>query len=143
MPPIAGPTRGCSGVVTVSTTSGGAYTAIGSLTNWSFDETAEEIDTSVMGACTKSSIAGAKKTSIQIDALWDGDNAQQALLTVGAVVFPRIYPEGVGSGANFYRAPSGGVTILGRSTNGNGVDGVVSATFTATVNGAMVATAVP
>lgn len=145
--PIAGPTRGCRGVVTIASTATGSGTAIGRLTNWSFNSAAEEIDASVMGACTKASVAGALKTTMQFDVQWDGDDSIQTTLTAaqaaGTAVWPRIYPEGTGSGANYYKPPSGGVIILQYSAEGGGVDGIVSATFNGTVNGAMTATSVP
>lgn len=143
---IAGPTRGCRGVVTVSATATGTYTAVGRLTNWSFDDTADEVDASVMGSCTKSYIAGAQSTAVQIDAQWDGDDAVQAIILIGARVYVKIYPEGTASTANFYRTQAtatGGLTVLGRRVDGGGVDGLVSISFSGRANGGMTATAVP
>ncbi len=146
MPTIAGPTRGCRGVVTVSSTASGSGTAVGRLTNWSFAESAEEIDASVMGSCVKAYLAGAQSTSVDIEAQWDGDDTVQNLITIGSRVYVRIYPEGTGSGANFYRTQAtstGGMTVLGRSVEGGGVDGIVSIKFNGRANGGLTATAVP
>jgi hypothetical protein len=145
--PIAAPTRGCAGVVQVSTVATSGFTAVGRLSNWSFNTTAERIDASIMGSCTKSYVNGASDTTGTIEAQWDGDDSIQASLrsavTAGTALFIRIYPEGTGSGANFYRTTSSGARILGVETNGNGVDGVVGVSFNFAANGGMTTTAVP
>jgi hypothetical protein len=145
--PIAAPTRGCAGIVQIATTYSGAYTAVGRLSDWSFNTTAERIDASIMGSCTKSYVNGAAETTGTISAQWDGDDSIQTSLrsavTAGTALFLRIYPEGTGSGANFYRSTTSGVRILGVDTNGNGVDGIVASSFSFAANGGLTATAVP
>lgn len=140
---IAAPTRGCNGVITASTTSGGTFAAVGRLTGYSFTEESSPIDSSIMGSCAVSEEAGPVKTSVRIDSQWDGDDAVQALFVVGNKIHLKVYPEGTGSTANFYKTPSGGMTVLGRSIEAN-VNGLVTMSFNGTVNNAtMTTTAVP
>ena len=143
---IAGPTRGCSGVVRVAATASGTATtgsALGFLTDWSFNQQSEQIDASVMGSCAKSFVAGAVKTDCHIDGLWDGDNAIQTLLAAGSTVHLRIYPEGIASTANYYKTGAAGAVVLSAERKANGVDGVVGFSSDLAVNGLMTATAVP
>lgn len=135
--------RGCLGVVQISAASTGGHTAIGNLTDWSYNQTSERIDASAMGTCTKAYEAGAIETTVEISCWWDGDNAPQALLDPGDTVHLRIYPEGTGSGANWYKTPSGGAVVLSVERSGGGVDGLVSMRATLAVNGGMTATANP
>lgn len=140
-------TRGCFGKIglKLSTTTSAAG-IMGELADWSYEETAEEIDASEMGDCTKKFVAGAQKTAGSITAHWDSADAVQNLITVGATVQIEIYPGGNGSGATFYETPTGagnGATVLSVSRAGNGVDGLVGNTFGFSVNGAMNTTSVP
>ena len=142
---VAGPTRGCMGIVRVAAAASGLTSTgalVGSLTNWSFEETSEQIDASTMGTCTKAFVAGAKATTGTFDVLWDGDNGVQAIMSVGSTIHFRIYPEGTASTANFYKTGTGGATVLSVSRSGGGVDGIVQSTFGWAVNGQLTATAV-
>lgn len=141
---MAGPYRGCLGKVKVNATTGATGTglqAVGLIRDWNFEETAEQIDASVMGSCAKSYEAGATATTGQITAWWDADDAGQAIFVIGNKVQLRIYPRGSGSGADYYRAAS--ATITSKGHTGGGVDGIVTRTIGFAVNGAMTATAVP
>jgi hypothetical protein len=131
------------GVVQISTVATSGYTALGNLTEWSYNQTSERIDASVMGSCTKAFEAGAIESIIEVACFWDGDNAPQALLDPGDTVHLRIYPEGTGSGANWYKTPTAGAVVLSVERSGGGVDGIVSLRSTLAVNGGMTATAVP
>ena len=141
-------TRGCLGKVKILAAATGTPTQlIGELTDWSFEETADQVDTSIMGACVKKFDAGAKATTGQLTTWWDADATGQAMFVVGNVVSLAIYPGGSGSGANFYRTPIAtggqGATITSLAHAGNGVDGTVGTTLGYSVNGSMTATAVP
>lgn len=137
-------TRGCKGKIKIKLVGAtGAVAAVGELADWSYDEAAERADASAMGDCTKKYEAGAQETTGQIRVHWDGTNAPQNLLTIGAAVFMEIYPGGDASTTKYYKTPAAGATILGVSRAGNGVDGIVGSTFNYAVNGAMVATTVP
>lgn len=128
-------TRGCLGKVK----SGATPDAVGEVTAWEFTETAEEIDTSAMGACTSSSEAGSVKTTGSVTCWWDPADGGQGNLVAGDTVALELYPGGDGSGATKY---SGSVVVLSRSATG-GVNSVVNTTFTFTVNGALTEATVP
>lgn len=140
-------TRGCFGKIGLKlATTTSAAGIMGELSDWSYEETAEEIDVSAMGDCTKKFDAGAQKTAGTITAHWDATDAVQSLVTVGSTVQIEIYPGGNGSGSTFYESPTatgGGATITSVSRAGGGVDGTVSNNFAFTVNGAMNTTSVP
>lgn len=142
---MAAPYRGCSGAITVSTTSGGTFTAIGQMSDWQFSETSEQIDASRMNnSCAKSFLAGAKATTGTVTCWWDDDDTNgQNVLIVGNTVHLKIYPGGTGSGLGFYKTPSAGAVITSVERAGNGVDGVVGSTFGFAVNGQLTTTAVP
>ena len=128
-------TRGCFGIIKA----GATPDVIAQLNAWSFDETAEEIDSSVMGSCVKSSEAGAVKSSGTMNAFWDTADTGQATLAVGAKVDVEIYPGGDGSGKIYY---TGNVTILSVSRSAS-VDGLTVAEFGWSANGAMTESTVP
>lgn len=120
--------RGCFGIVLA----GGSDTNVGEIRTWEYTESAQRIDASVMGNCTKKFVAGAKETTGRITAWWNlgpgtdpTQDAGQALLTVGASVALKLHPNGTGSGKPEL---SGTVTIteVGASAD---VDGIVQANF--------------
>jgi len=134
--------RGCRGKVKVAAT--GTAVLIGELTNWSFEETAEQIDASEMGNCTKKFEAGAVQTSGELTFHMDlGASSNQDEFAVGGNPTIEIYPEGDGSGANYYATATNGSTITSISRDGGGVDGLNELTVGFTVNGAMTATSLP
>ena len=115
---------------------------MGEVRNWSYEETAEQIDASAIGDCTKKFIAGAQQTTGTVQTFWDPADAAQLDFVVGGVLQIEFYPAGDGSGATFYKTPTGGATILSVSRTGS-VDNVVENNFGFTVNGALIATSVP
>lgn len=134
-------TRGCNGRVKAKVVgASGAAAAVGELTDWSFDEASERLDASAMGTCTKKFEAGAKETTGQITVHWDGADTVQNLITPGAALFIEIYPQGTGSSKKYYKTPTAGATITNVNRSGNGVDGIVGASYSFAVNGSMTAT---
>jgi len=122
-------TRGCKGVVKAGPTP----TVVAEITAWDFTETADEIDTSSMGTCTKKSDAGAVKTAGNITCFWDASDAGQNLLIVGEKVYVELYPGGDTNGLTYYK---GKVLILSRGISST-VNEIVSQPFTFSVNGKM------
>ena len=135
--------RGCLGKVYTSVTSG-TPAEVADVTEWSFDATAENLDASVMGACTKEFVAGPVETSGQVVCNWAGDpfasfDAEQVLLgAVGTNVKLVLYPAGVTIGDTKYTANSALITSV---RHGASVQGFVQSTFGFFVNGAFVASA--
>ncbi len=126
-------TRGCFGLLRVGPTP----TDVNELTGWSFTETADEIDTSSMGDCTKNSQAGAVKTAGQFDYWWDAADGGQDLLVVGTEVDIELFPGGA-TGVSY----TGTVLILTKGAEAT-VDTVVTSSATFTVNGALTEVAAP
>jgi len=119
--------RACNGVVKV----GASPQVVGELRNWAFSQEADEIDTSSMGTCTKSSQAGAVKTSIEVAVWWDPDDVGQLDFVPGDEIAIEIFPDGEGAGNTAY---TGLMRVLTNNTSGD-VDGVVESEYTGTVNG--------
>ena len=129
--------RACNGVVKAGPV--GTPVIVGELRNWASSSEADEIDTSSMGTCTKSSQAGAVKTSIEVGCWWDPADAGQAEFVPGDEIEIEIYPDGEDPGKTFY---AGLLRVLTNNISGD-VDGVVEAEFTGTINGAFPSSTVP
>lgn len=140
-------TRGCSGTVYTGSvlTATGATAAVADVTEWSFESTAEQLDSSVMGACTKSFTAGPVETSGTLTCNWAqavfaSKDAEQALLeAVGTNVKLVLYPAGTTVGNTKYTALS---ALLTSVRIGASVNGFVQSTFGFFVNGSFTAAAI-
>lgn len=134
-------TRGCKGKIFAKANGAtGAATQVKEVRSWSFEETAERIDASEMGDCTKKFESGAKTTSGTIAVQWDpATGSNQAVLTVGDKVDIELYPGGNGSGSTYYK---GTATIESVSRSGE-IDGIVASSYGFAVDGEMTTTGVP
>ena len=130
-------TRGCAGKVYTSAT-GGTPAELAEVTEWSFEETSEQLDASVMGACTKAFVAGPVQASGTITCNWAENpvasaDAEQVLLSaIGTNVKLVLYPAGNTTGYRKYTANSALITSVRK---GAAVNGFVSSTFSYFVNG--------
>jgi len=103
------------------------------------------LETSEIGACTKTYVAGAVETSGNITVFWDTTTgANQTQMTVANDVFMEFYPGGAatGVGSVIYQTPTGGANIQEVARSG-GVDGIVETSYSFTVNGSLTTTSVP
>ena len=140
-------TRGCSGKVYTGSvlTATGATAEVADVTEWSFESNAEQLDSSVMGACTKSFTAGPVETSGTLTCNWaqavfSSKDAEQALLeAVGTNVKLVLYPAGTSVGNTKYTALSALITSV---RIGASVNGFVQSTFGFFVNGSFTAAAI-
>lgn len=129
--------RGCLGKVYASTTTG-TPAELADVTEWSFEETAENLDASIMGACTKAFVAGPTQASGTITCNWaqnpvSSADAEQVLLSaVGTNVKIVLYPSGTTTGYRKYTASSALITSV---RQGASVNGFVQSTFSYFVNG--------
>lgn len=137
-------TRGCLGTIRAkATTASGSATGVDEVRSWNYEESAEQIDASKIGDCTKKFEAGAQQTTGTIETWWEpAATGNQTIFTVGDKVDLELYPGGVGSGSTYYTTPTAGATITSVSRSGS-VDGLVENNFGFTVNGAMTTTTVP
>ena len=135
--------RGCLGKIFVkdaAVTSGA--TQMLRVRDWSFSESAERLESSEIGACTKTYVAGAVETSGNVTVWWDTTTgANQTQMTVANDVYIEFYPAGTGSGSTYYKTPTGGANIQEVSRSG-GVDGIVETSYSFTVNGSLTTTAI-
>lgn len=108
---------------------GAAPAALGELRSWRIPETADEIDTSVMGTGNKRITPGAVGEQLEADCYFEDADAGQVLIVVGdeTPVLISIYPQGKGTGLP---VAAGNFTFLSKTTEGE-VSGAVDMTFTA------------
>lgn len=122
-------TAGNDGVVKVGAN------AVAEITSWNIDETADVLEDTAMGDEWKSHKSGGIKSwSGNIEAHWDATDATgQEAMTIGSEVALMMYPGGDGSGN---KELSGNAIIQSISISVP-KDGLVSASFTVTGNGAL------
>lgn len=128
--------RGCRGKVK----SGATPDAVGELTNWRYSESAAQIDVSEMGACVKKFDVGAVQTTGVIEFWWDPADTGQGNFVVGSAIDLELYPDGDATGKSY---KEGNGTIQQIDVDGGGVDGVVRASASFFVNGALTDSTVP
>ncbi len=73
-------------------TSGGTLATVSNLRSWEISETAESIESTVMGDTSKTFKAGHKSWTASCEVLYDLANAVQADLVVGESVDIKIWP---------------------------------------------------
>lgn len=121
-----GTIRGCQGKATVDSN------PLGEMRQWEYTETAERIDASIMGDCTKKFVAGAKETTGTFTCWWDIiADAGQAALLIGNSVALALHPAGTGTGLPEL---TGNATVTDSGGTAE-VDGIVEATFSFALDG--------
>jgi len=125
--------KGSEGVVKV-----GSDTVAG-VKDWSFDETADTTEDTVMGDAARTRKSTLTSASGSINAFWDEtDTAGQVAMSAGSEVALKLYPEGATSGDTLYSVQAL-ITSVSRSAT---FDGMVEASFSWESNGAVVASTV-
>jgi hypothetical protein len=121
--------KGSEGVVKVGSNT------VAEVKDWSFDETADTTEDTVMGDAARTRKATLTSASGSINAFWDEtDTAGQGALTAGTEVSMVLYPEGVASLSTFYTIPAI-ITSVSRSAT---FDGMVETSFSWESRGAVV-----
>jgi hypothetical protein len=123
--------RACNGEVTI----GSGAAIVGELTAWDANAVADEIDTSSMGLCVATSVAGVKKTTGTLTANYDDADAGQLLFLIGTEQALVIYPFGNSLGEPSFTATS--ATILQNNMTAE-VNGVVTVSMSYSINGEFV-----
>ena len=124
---------GKEGVVKV-----GANT-VAEVTDWSLNESANPIDDTELADDWATHKVGLKSWDGSLTAFWDpSDTNGQGAMTIGASITLNLYPEGADSADTYY---TGTCTITGKGREA-AKDGMVSASFTFTGNGALTETTV-
>ena len=120
-------TKGRDGVVRI-----GATGAVLEVVSFTAEAVADEIEVKAMGDTNKRFEDGLQDWGGQIVVNWDqADTPGQVAMTIGTSVDLRLYPEGVGAGADYLSAESQSPTtvkILGEALNAE-VDGIVGRTY--------------
>jgi hypothetical protein len=120
--------KGSEGVVKIGTDT------VAEVKDWSFDETADTTEDTVMGDAARSRKSTLTSASGSVNAFWDEtDTAGQGAMTAGAEVALKLYPEGATTGDTFYSV-SAIITSIGRSA---AFDGMVETSFSWDANGAV------
>jgi hypothetical protein len=125
--------KGSEGVVKIGTDT------IAEVKDWSFDETADTTEDTVMGDAARTRKSTLVSASGSINAFWDEtDTAGQVAMSAGSEVALKLYPEGATTGDTFYSVAAI-ITSVSRSAT---FDGMVEASFSFESNGAVTAAVV-
>lgn len=124
---------GNSGVVKL-VTDGGTAAAVAEVRSFSIEETADTIESTVMGSTggARTYLAGNKTATVSIECYWDSADAAQDDLDASEKIDFEIYPNGVGSGKKY--VGEGFVTSKSISVS---FDGMVEASFSLQATGAV------
>jgi len=97
--------RACSGVVLAGTAQSPPATVVGEISDWNFEESAGEVDVSVMGDCTKAYLAEAVEGTVTLTGFMNDllgtpptADAGQQLFVTGTAMSLAIQPYGTASG---------------------------------------------
>jgi hypothetical protein len=112
--------KGSEGVVKIGSNT------VAEVTGFSFDETADTIETTALSNSARSYVSDLVTFSGSIDCFWDEtDSTGQGAMSVGSTVTLNLYPEGGDSGDTYYSG-SAVVTSISRA---NAIGSMVTASF--------------
>ena len=118
--------KGSEGLVKI-----GANT-VGEVTGFSFDETADTVETTALANSARSYVADLVGWTGTVDCFYDEtDTNGQGAMTAGASVSLHLYPEGADSGDIEYY----GTAIITGISRANAIGAIVSASFSFTGTG--------
>ena len=119
---------GSSGLVKVGTNT------IAEVRSFTLDTTAELLEDTTLTDTSKTFQVGKKGATASVECFWDEtDTNGQIAIAEGSQVALNLYPEGADSGDYYY---SGTWLITANSTS-TPTDGMIEATFSATLTGAL------
>jgi len=119
---------GSSGIVKVGTNT------IAEVRSFTLDTTAELLEDTTLTDTSKTFQVGKKGATASVECFWDEtDSNGQIAIAEGSQVALNLYPEGADSGDYYY---SGTWLITANSTS-TPTDGMIEATFSATLTGAL------
>ena len=112
--------KGSEGTVSVGSNT------VAEITGFSFDETADTIETTALSNSARSYVADYVTFSGTVDCMWDEtDTSGQGAMSVGSTVTLNLYPEGSASSSTYYTG-SACITSISRA---NAMGSVVTASF--------------
>ena len=119
---------GVSGLVKVGSNT------VAEVRSFSLDTTAEIIEDTTLTDTSRSYQVGKKGATATVDCWWDEtDTNGQIAIVEGSQVALNLYPEGADSGDYYYS----GTFIIGSNSVSIPTDGIIEASFNATMTGAL------
>ena len=119
---------GVSGVVKVGSNT------VAELRSFTIDTTAELIEDTTLTDSSRTYQFGKKGATVSAECWWDEtDTNGQIAMIEGSQVALNLYPEGADSGDYYYS----GTWIMGSNSVSTPTDGIIEATFSATLTGAL------
>ena len=113
--------------------------AIANIRSYSIEESADNLEQTIMGATSRAYVASLSTFSGSVDVYWDEtDTSGQGALTIGAEVTLNFYPEGDTSGDTYYT----GTAIVTGITRSASFDGNIEASISVQGDGALSETTV-
>lgn len=98
---------------------------IAEVTGFSFDETADTIESTALSNSARSFVSDLVQFSGTIDCFFDETDTAQNAMTAGASLTIELYPEGTGSGATYFT----GSVIITSIARANAIGALVTASF--------------
>jgi hypothetical protein len=123
---------GNTGVIKMHTADG-SEAAVGQTRNFSIESTSDTLETTVLGNADRTYISGLKGHTVSVEAYWDEADPVQILLDPGTTIFFEVHPTGTGTGEEYYH----GQGIVASKSISAAADGMVEASFSLTVSGAI------
>ena len=119
---------GSSGVVKVGTNT------VAEVRSFTLDTTAELLEDTTLTDTSKSFQVGKKGATASVECFWDEtDTNGQIAIAEGSQVALNLYPEGADSGDYYF----GGTWLVTANSTSTPTDGMIEATFSATLTGAL------
>ena len=119
---------GSSGLVKVGTNT------IAEVRSFTLDTTAELLEDTTLTDTSKTFQVGKKGATASIECFWDEtDSNGQIAIAEGSQVTLYLYPEGADSGDYYF----GGTWVVTANSTSTPTDGMIEATFSATLTGAL------
>ena len=119
---------GVSGVVKVGSN------VVAELRSFTIDTTAELIEDTTLTDSSRTYQVGKKGATVSAECWWDEtDTNGQIAMAEGSQVTLNLYPEGADSGDYYYS----GTYIMGSNSVSTPTDGIIEASFNATLTGAL------
>ena len=125
-------TKGTTGVIKVAIT-GGTVVAMGEVRTFSISDSADTIETSVMGQTARTYVASLSSATISTEVYWDDADAAQLIMDVREGIIFEWHPTGTGTGEKYY---SGAAIVTSKEISVS-FDGMVEGSFEAQVTGAV------
>jgi predicted secreted protein len=125
--------KGSEGVVKVGSNT------VAEVRDWSLTQSADTIEDTAMGDSARTYKPSLTSASGSISVYWDeSDTTGQGAMTAGSEVTLNLYPEGADSGDTYYTCSA----IITEESASASFDGMVEASFSFSVNGAVTLTTV-